>query len=506
MGETADRVVVELLADIDKGEASIRQYRQTFDTSMKSIEVSAARGEKAIVTSTARSANAMRNLGRQISDIGTGLATGQNVFYILAQQSGQVADALVDTGGKAARVAAFFAGPWGAAALAAGSILATSLIPYIFQTGEEAEKAKGKVDGLKATLEALGQVKISPLQANLDKLRDLEIERRRLEGGRLPEGAPSGRAGALARNTRLVQIRNEIEEIQDRIDANDALQKAQARIDTTYSKTGSGKTKPAKIKEDADLAIVSVGTLAQALGNLDMKALLQANQVGNYSDITGAPDPMAALRKMIDDGYTDNSGKKHVGENEKNQLYDANRAVSNDFYERMDERVRTIADLYEGAMTGANGSIGATLKSILIRAIAQSLAQASVGSSGGGGFFGSLVSGLGSALGFGGARAAGGPVSAGKTYLVGERGPELFHAQRPGFITPNNARVAARSGGATIVNQFTLDMRGALTTPELIANINQAIRQSEARAVQTSLHLGEKGMPGRIARQQVLGT
>jgi hypothetical protein len=43
------------------------------------------------------------------------------------------------------------------------------------------------------------------------------------------------------------------------------------------------------------------------------------------------------------------------------------------------------------------------------------------------------------------ARAAGGPVSAGQSYLVGERGPEMFTAGSSGNITPNGA-----GGGITI--------------------------------------------------------
>jgi tape measure domain-containing protein len=45
---------------------------------------------------------------------------------------------------------------------------------------------------------------------------------------------------------------------------------------------------------------------------------------------------------------------------------------------------------------------------------------------------------------FGGARATGGPVTAGTSYLVGERGPELFTARSSGMIVPNEA---LRSGG-----------------------------------------------------------
>jgi len=57
------------------------------------------------------------------------------------------------------------------------------------------------------------------------------------------------------------------------------------------------------------------------------------------------------------------------------------------------------------------------------------------------------------ALGGGIGRAAGGPVSAGLPYLVGERGPEMFVPDRGGNIVPNGA---ARSGGSyTLVLQFT---------------------------------------------------
>lgn len=47
---------------------------------------------------------------------------------------------------------------------------------------------------------------------------------------------------------------------------------------------------------------------------------------------------------------------------------------------------------------------------------------------------GGLFAGL-----FGGARAAGGPVAAGKAYLVGERGPEIFQPASSGAIVPNHA-------------------------------------------------------------------
>jgi phage-related minor tail protein len=44
-------------------------------------------------------------------------------------------------------------------------------------------------------------------------------------------------------------------------------------------------------------------------------------------------------------------------------------------------------------------------------------------------------------------RAVGGPVSAGSSYMVGERGPELFTPKHGGSIVPNNAL----GGGSTSV-------------------------------------------------------
>jgi hypothetical protein len=63
---------------------------------------------------------------------------------------------------------------------------------------------------------------------------------------------------------------------------------------------------------------------------------------------------------------------------------------------------------------------------------------------------------IGSIIGaFGGGKAAGGPVRSGTSYLVGERGPELFTPNSSGMITPNNRL----GGGNTTIN---LNVTGAI--------------------------------------------
>ncbi|MBB4616903.1 phage tail length tape measure family protein [Sphingomonas abaci] len=162
MAVTADSVVVELLAKTDGYTANINGAASTSQSGMSKIEKAAAQAEAQVQESaaamggafkraandieagSARAANASRNLGRQISDIGVGLTGGQNPFLILSQQAPQVADALADTGGKAAAVATFFAGPWGAALLAAGSALGI-LLGKALEGGETIESLTAKL-------------------------------------------------------------------------------------------------------------------------------------------------------------------------------------------------------------------------------------------------------------------------------------------------------------------------------------------------------------------------
>jgi hypothetical protein len=78
-----------------------------------------------------------------------------------------------------------------------------------------------------------------------------------------------------------------------------------------------------------------------------------------------------------------------------------------------------------------------------------------------------LFPGLGPLLGVGvAARAHGGPVRAGKPYLVGERGPELFVPTMSGSVVANDAL----AGGGTIrFDVSSLPPRPALMTPEAVA-------------------------------------
>lgn len=99
-------------------------------------------------------------------------------------------------------------------------------------------------------------------------------------------------------------------------------------------------------------------------------------------------------------------------------------------------------DFMQGKLTDLASSFKRVIDQMVANALAARLAEALFGTGferGGqlGGFVGQAAGFLGSA--FGGARAMGGPVSAGKAYLVGEKGPELAVFGQSGNVVPNNA-------------------------------------------------------------------
>lgn len=76
---------------------------------------------------------------------------------------------------------------------------------------------------------------------------------------------------------------------------------------------------------------------------------------------------------------------------------------------------------------------------------------------------------------FGGGRAAGGSVSAGTTYMVGEKGAELFTPKTDGTIIPNHA---LGGGGGTTIN---LTVNGAIDAEGTARTIIDVLNRSSAR-------------------------
>lgn len=189
----AAQAAQDLRASIDPAYAAQMRYNQTMQTATQLLMQNKLQtGEWAAMQKQARATMDVqtRTLGRQntayvqmgyqMQDVIASWKSGINPLVILAQQGGQTAAAMSTMGGTVGRVAAFMAGPWGAAILGV-----TVLLGSLWQSEKEGKKAT--VDLMdaesrrKATLgeltDALKEFNKSQREANT-----LEAESLRLKG------------------------------------------------------------------------------------------------------------------------------------------------------------------------------------------------------------------------------------------------------------------------------------------------------------------------------------
>tara|TARA_R110002049_G_scaffold304618_3_gene500046 strand:- start:3724 stop:5709 length:1986 start_codon:yes stop_codon:yes gene_type:complete len=146
----------------------------------------------------------------------------------------------------------------------------------------------------------------------------------------------------------------------------------------------------------------------------------------------------------------------------------------------------TFKDAFKGIITGAQ-NLGEVVRNILNKITDKLLDSAFDtlwgGASSGGGILGG-IGGLAKSI-FGGFRANGGSVSAGKGYIVGERGPEWFQPGSSGTIVPNGAMGGAQGLNVTVTMDRSTGSFGAFVRDaagKLIAEAAPGIKQSTLAA------------------------
>ena len=216
-----------------------------------------------------------------------------------------------------------------------------------------------------------------------------------------------------------------------------------------------------QMQADVDMMGMSQVEIAKLIAArrilLDVEEQIRrAKEKGNVSD-----DALDGYRKQAADAIA-----------RSNSVYDAGDAKAKDPYFNMRESVRRYGEeaqnvgqqigqamtnafhgaedaLVNFAMTGklSFGDLARSILADLTRIQAKNLVVALAGSGGtaGGGIIGSLFANIA------GARADGGPVNGGSSYIVGERGPEVFKAPSSGTIIPNEALQGGSSSMPSII-------------------------------------------------------
>lgn len=136
----------------------------------------------------------------------------------------------------------------------------------------------------------------------------------------------------------------------------------------------------------------------------------------------------------------------------------------------------TIGQGLESLITGNFKNIGDSFKNLLIR-MAADYASSQITKK--------LFESFGFAGGFSlsGARANGGPVSSGGTYLVGERGPELFTPSVSGSIVPNNELVSSMPMRGQIVYSPVYHIDARADRAEILQLVDRSVREGNAQLV-----------------------
>ena len=149
--------------------------------------------------------------------------------------------------------------------------------------------------------------------------------------------------------------------------------------------------------------------------------------------------------------------------------------------------VSNLADAVEGTKTLAEAAVNVLNK--LKRKLIEVAIQKAVAGIGGkiGGFLGSI---------FGGGKAGGGQVAAGKTFVVGEKGPELLTmGSSRGFITPNN-QLGGNGDNITNIVNVSVDASGSSVQGD--SGMSQQLGEQIAVAIRATL-VEEKRSGGLLA-------
>ena len=152
--------------------------------------------------------------------------------------------------------------------------------------------------------------------------------------------------------------------------------------------------------------------------------------------------------------------------------------------EKQEEQLERIKNLYDdiansietGLVDAIEGAINGTktlgeVATAVFRQIQRSLIQYGVST-----FLANMPGGIGS---FFSKRADGGPVSKGGSYIVGERGPELFTPSTSGMITPNEALGGSTTSVVVNVDASGTSVEGNEASGQELGRLIGAVVQSE---------------------------
>lgn len=282
----------ELRASIDPVYAAQMRYNQTMQTATQLLMqgklqqgeftriMAAAKAQMDVNTRSLGRQNTMYvQLGYQAQDVTASLASGINPLVILAQQGGQTAAALSTMGGTVGRVAAFMAGPWGAAIIGF-----TLLIGLMLGKSKEAKEAT--VDLTNA--ESRRAASLPKLTDAIKEFNDAQRESNNLESESL--------------RLKNVGINQTIDETQKKLnDAQKELKRLKDQWDMLIANPSEGQEGAlAVLGFQIGRAETKVKDLQKALGDLRQNSQGELEITGAMRDAEAATDANTAAQQRYE--------------------------------------------------------------------------------------------------------------------------------------------------------------------------------------------------------------
>jgi hypothetical protein len=293
---------------------------------------------------------------------------------------------------------------------------------------------------------------LQSLQKQLEKTNELTTQEQVLQDIQM------GRLGAVtsAQKEQLLSIAGQIDANKQLAEAEKQRQKAEAE---------AAKARDALLKEGAPIEVF-IDDQRRAKELLDAGAIsadTYSRQIKKLGDsFLEADQPIKDATDSLDEFA------KNAAENIQRQLGDS------------------ISDALEGNFKDIDKNFAKMLQNMAAQALAADIARklfgGSVSGGEGSGWVGELLKSFGSSMGFGGARATGGPVAPNTMYRVNERGPEVFQAANgEQYLMTGNAsgRVHANSGGMT--QNLNVNIVG-IPTNNTVTQIAQEARRRQLTA------------------------
>ena len=249
------------------------------------------------------------------------------------------------------------------------------------------------------------------------------------------------------------------------------------------SRTKGAKTKPRKARKGRDPVnakdyaeqLVRQVALEQRLIGMSQEQADFANIMFDLKERNKKADIKLSEQQM--QSYANQIAKVKEVIREQQELQKKYEELGNTIAGHLEDAMMSFVDHTKSAEEKFKEFASAVIQDLYRILIVQEMVNAAKSAMTGGNFFSSL---------FGGGKADGGPVKGGTTYLVGERGPELFTPASNGNIVPNHEL----GGGTTIVQNINISTGVQQTVRAEIRQMMPVIAESAKSAVADSKRRG----------------